>query len=302
MLLEKKKVIIMNYQEQIKQLRLEKGYSQSQMAQMLNVSRSTVAKWETGKAIPSAEDLLLLKRHFDISIDAILDDNAENVNEPYDVAKWRNSSIVKILLLGLAFALTFASILFYISDILKAKGNYVEVPMLTILWMFSDLAIIICIVVWIACLLRKNGDIKGACSTVIIYYFCEIVRSLVGYFFIGNLELSTATMNIYEVLRYVVIPLLCSMSMVLFYKRDDYVNPGIVILIYITRVLDGTIGWSKSIYHNRTRLLFFDYNFAAGLLRWLNIVIIFSLFLYYALVLSRERKEKKQCLKISGGQ
>ena len=43
----------------IKNARLKKGYTQSQLADLLNVSNKTISKWETGRGYP---DITLLAK------------------------------------------------------------------------------------------------------------------------------------------------------------------------------------------------------------------------------------------------
>ena len=58
--------------ERLKQLRAEKGMTQVQLAQMLSVSKGTVAMWETSKRKPSFEILSKLSDIFDRRMDYIL--------------------------------------------------------------------------------------------------------------------------------------------------------------------------------------------------------------------------------------
>ena len=60
----------------IKKLRDKNNITQRQLAQILNVSTSTVGKWEgRGNVIPSAEILIALANCFDVSIDYLLGEN-----------------------------------------------------------------------------------------------------------------------------------------------------------------------------------------------------------------------------------
>ena len=58
--------------ERLKQLRSEKGMTQVQLAQMLDVSKGTIAMWETSKRKPSFEILSKLSDIFDRRMDYIL--------------------------------------------------------------------------------------------------------------------------------------------------------------------------------------------------------------------------------------
>ncbi len=62
----------MGYKERIKELRLNNGLSQMQLAQKLNISQSAIAKWELGKTEPTASALILLSKFFRETTDYIL--------------------------------------------------------------------------------------------------------------------------------------------------------------------------------------------------------------------------------------
>ena len=56
----------MEFKENLKQLRIQKGLTQAQLAEKLFVSRSTVAKWENGLGLPNPESMAALEKIFDI--------------------------------------------------------------------------------------------------------------------------------------------------------------------------------------------------------------------------------------------
>ena len=57
----------MEFKENLKQLRVQKGLTQAQLAEKLFVSRSTVAKWENGLGLPNPESMTMLEMLFDIN-------------------------------------------------------------------------------------------------------------------------------------------------------------------------------------------------------------------------------------------
>lgn len=63
----------------IKRIREEKALSQSDLAEILSVDRSTIAKWETGASAPRVETLRKLANYFDCSIDELLNDAGTTV-------------------------------------------------------------------------------------------------------------------------------------------------------------------------------------------------------------------------------
>lgn len=55
--------------ERLKILRSEKGISQGKLAQLFNIDRSTVSKWESGDRTPDIETGRALANHFGVSLD-----------------------------------------------------------------------------------------------------------------------------------------------------------------------------------------------------------------------------------------
>ena len=56
----------------IKRLRKEKGLTQTQLAELLNLDQTAVSKWENGKALPDTQMLVRLAQFFDVSTDYLL--------------------------------------------------------------------------------------------------------------------------------------------------------------------------------------------------------------------------------------
>ena len=57
----------------LKELRKEKGITQENLAEMLNVSNRSISRWENGKTLPDFDLLIELANYYEISIDEILD-------------------------------------------------------------------------------------------------------------------------------------------------------------------------------------------------------------------------------------
>lgn len=69
--------------DQIQCLRVKHGLTQERLAEMLEVSRQSVSKWELGQAMPDVEKIIRMSELFEVSTDTILMKNPieENVNE-----------------------------------------------------------------------------------------------------------------------------------------------------------------------------------------------------------------------------
>ena len=57
------------FSSRVKHLRITKGVSQSQLADILGTSRTAIANWETGLRIPLLETLCEIAAYFNVSLD-----------------------------------------------------------------------------------------------------------------------------------------------------------------------------------------------------------------------------------------
>lgn len=62
----------MNFADNLKQLRKEHHLSQEELAELLDVSRQAVSKWEQGAGYPEVETLLLLSQKLNVSLDSLM--------------------------------------------------------------------------------------------------------------------------------------------------------------------------------------------------------------------------------------
>ena len=62
----------MDFKNRLKELRTAKGLSQMQLAKLLDISQSAIAKWELGKTEPTASAIIALAEYFNETTDYIL--------------------------------------------------------------------------------------------------------------------------------------------------------------------------------------------------------------------------------------
>lgn len=67
----------MKLKEKLVCLRKEKGLSQLEVAEELNVSRQAVSRWEAGAAVPATDNLRYLSELYHVSVDVLLNDSME---------------------------------------------------------------------------------------------------------------------------------------------------------------------------------------------------------------------------------
>ncbi|MFU0833050.1 MAG: HTH-type transcriptional regulator ImmR [Oscillospiraceae bacterium] len=62
--------------ERLRELRIKSGYTQNQIAKILNIDRSTYSYYEIGKTTPDISVLMTLSKIFNISISELLADES----------------------------------------------------------------------------------------------------------------------------------------------------------------------------------------------------------------------------------
>ena len=98
----------MEFKEKLKQLRIQKGLTQAQLAEKLFVSRSTVAKWENGLGLPNLESMATLENLFDIFAEELATEEPEKVivkknrklRQIGQIVGW---SIILVLLIAMSY-------------------------------------------------------------------------------------------------------------------------------------------------------------------------------------------------------
>lgn len=78
----------------IRELRMEKGLSQEELAKALYVHRTTVNKWEKENVIPLNDKLLTIADFFDVSVDELLNGKRNEIGED---SSDRNNTIIELI-------------------------------------------------------------------------------------------------------------------------------------------------------------------------------------------------------------
>lgn len=138
----------------LKKLRSEKGLTQEQFAEILNVSNRTVSRWETGSNMPDISLLVEIADFYDISIPEIINGERKSgkMNEEVkevaetmsDYARAEKEAIVKniriISMIGL--------VAFVIRALMEATGLYLKSSVLAHLNLYSETLIYVTVVMF----------------------------------------------------------------------------------------------------------------------------------------------------------
>ena len=153
----------MKFCEKLQKLRKEKGYSQEQLADLLDVSRQSVSKWESGTTYPEMDKLLSLCKIFNVSLDELTNDEITDKNIMdkkknnfsnifYAILDMINKSIEMFKNMSkkeLAKCITELIILFVILLVLKIPFNYINASVRDIFINFSPKAFDILNSIWL---------------------------------------------------------------------------------------------------------------------------------------------------------
>ncbi len=108
-----------------KKARLEKKLTQENVADILNVSRSTISSWEVGRSYPDLDNLVSISNLYDVSLDNLLREDSKMVKKlSLDTTQKKRFKIIISLLL--IFIVITAG---YVFMLLNSYNTGVEVPL-----------------------------------------------------------------------------------------------------------------------------------------------------------------------------
>ena len=101
--------------ERIRDERKKRGLSQEELADILNVSRQAITKWETDRGIPDIANLIRISEDFEISLDELIKgDNSVKRKIIYDNSMKRWHLLVVVYLLAIVAYVAYFALLYRI--------------------------------------------------------------------------------------------------------------------------------------------------------------------------------------------
>lgn len=77
----------MTFGEKLQQIRMKAGMSQDKLAEMLEVSRQAVSKWERDETMPETDKVIRISEIFNVTTDYLLKDKPKKTNEEQHVKR-----------------------------------------------------------------------------------------------------------------------------------------------------------------------------------------------------------------------
>ena len=93
--------------EKILKLRKKNGLSQEELGERINVTRQTISNWELGETTPNTEQLKLLSKEFNISIDDLLDNDVKSILVDKVSNTEKNTKTIIMILVGIVATIIF---------------------------------------------------------------------------------------------------------------------------------------------------------------------------------------------------
>lgn len=113
----------MSLAEKLVSLRKQKGLTQMDLAERLNVSRQAISRWEVGAAVPSTDNLKVLGELYGVPIDYLLNNDAPGMPENTQASE--NDAIKKE---GISQSTTLKKIVILVIAILVAVIIFALIP------------------------------------------------------------------------------------------------------------------------------------------------------------------------------
>lgn len=88
----------MNFSEKLLLIRKNKGYSQEELAEELDVSRQAIVKWESGQSYPEIHNLIELSKLFNVTVDYLVKDNEGCIKKPIDFNSYNEKLLGSFLI------------------------------------------------------------------------------------------------------------------------------------------------------------------------------------------------------------
>ena len=63
---------MIGFKERLKELRIEKNISQSELGKLVHMSKMAISHWESGHSEPSIKQLIVLSKYFDVTVDYLI--------------------------------------------------------------------------------------------------------------------------------------------------------------------------------------------------------------------------------------
>ena len=113
----------MNFGEKLTDLRKQKGLSQEELGEKLNVNRQTLSKWELGQTSPDTGKLTEIANYFNVGVNELTNKEEIKYNDS-PINEKENNKSVGIIILIIILVLCLVGIVFYTTTLALGKSVF----------------------------------------------------------------------------------------------------------------------------------------------------------------------------------
>ncbi|KYD16970.1 hypothetical protein B4119_3668 [Parageobacillus caldoxylosilyticus] len=132
----------MDLGERLKYLRKQQHWTQEQLAQYLNISRSQISKWENGDLLPDVQSLQKLSNLYNVSIDFLIGRDSSKKELLREVRRWYQTDDISEKTLDIINYLkqnpNIEEAIYSLAQLPNKKRKHAEVMISTIIKEFSN--------------------------------------------------------------------------------------------------------------------------------------------------------------------
>lgn len=168
----------------LKQGRMDRNMTQEEVANILNVSRSTISSWEVNRTYPDLELLVALSDLYDISLDIILredQDMVQSLTKDINASRKRKIWLIILFVIYIPFIIFFA--LQLLNTIAITSLNQVDLlslegfDVITFIMLGS---LLFGLIAWILPILSRRGILKNDNSSLVSVLSVSACSTAIG--------------------------------------------------------------------------------------------------------------------------
>jgi transcriptional regulator with XRE-family HTH domain len=133
---------MMDLGERLKYLRKQQRWTQEQLAQYLNISRSQISKWENGDLLPDVQSLEKLSNLYNVSVDFLIGKHSSKKELLREVRRWYQADDISEKMIRIIDYLKqnpdIEEAIYSLAQLPNKKRKHAEAMISTIIKEFSD--------------------------------------------------------------------------------------------------------------------------------------------------------------------
>ena len=155
----------MTFGEKLQKLRAREGISQDRLAELLDVSRQAVSRWERDETMPETEKVVRISDYFNVTIDYLLKDGPEQFTQTParklpDLEGWYREKGYQLGWLAAAVGLVYVARMTWSVLMIGGMGGWEITLWYLVRYVFLWLALVVCGLLTVTLGRRLAGQLR----------------------------------------------------------------------------------------------------------------------------------------------